>query len=642
MKAEDLDLSLLLGSSNTPGKILTGRHARALLFESAAAYRLADELEATLGEDRAQGVLARFGYQSGYGEATRLRELLDWDSEFEWVRASARALTLNGVADARYVSLEVDRAQQVVRAEVEALDSFEAEERKQFLGTSERPQCHRLAGYLTGYVSACLGRSVFFVEVCCAAERDDARRCSFQGLSAGAWGARSAQLRKLYERDSVAAQLEANEQRLLEQSVRLREQEAELATRRELAEASRLKSEFLANVSHELRTPLHSILGYVALLSTRVGPKLPPRHRSNLQRVQENAEHLLHLINSILDLSKIEAGELELSVERLDPRPLLKALLDDTRILLRDKPVEVVEGPGIAELPPLRVDPVRLKQCLTNLLGNAVKFTTQGTITLDAQRLPQEAPGNPELVALRVRDTGPGIPAVEQQRIFEPFRQQDGSASRAHDGTGLGLSIVRQLLSSMGGEVRLESAEGAGSTFSLVLPVAGAERQAPEPAPQDAPPTPHDPPALLVISLDPDFRRHAQTWLSSGDLPPVQIELAARHDEGVASARRTSFGAIVLDLRRAEEVGLAALRLIKEDPRTQQVPLVAVHDSLDSTPAFRAGADVVLDSCDRGRLLVALHQVLNGAAVRTRTFPRPRPLPSFVHVDTISRRGGTA
>ncbi|MEZ6188887.1 MAG: ATP-binding protein, partial [Planctomycetota bacterium] len=617
---------LLLASTPAPGRIAIGTRGRALLFDSGSIYRLADELESTLGEAAARGVLARFGYQSGYTEATQLRELLDWDSEHEWLRASAQMLSLSGVGQVGFSELASDRARGLFRAEVRAQNAFEAEEFKNRFGPVATPRCHRLTGYLTGYVSACLGRAVFFVETECAAHSDDVDTCSFLGLPVEEWGERGPELRKLYEQDSIAARLEANDRQLLEQAVQLREQEAELAARRELEEASRLKSEFLANVSHELRTPLNAILGYVDLLLERIGPKLPPAPRSGLESVHENAQHLLSLINSILDASKLAAGDLQLFLEPTDPRPLIAEVLEDMRPLLEQRPVEFVQGPGLESLGCLRLDPVRFKQCLVNLVGNAAKFTASGTITIDAERLP--VAGGPELVAIHVIDTGPGISRADQGAIFQPFRQADGSYTRSHGGTGLGLPIVRQLLAGMGGEVRLQSTPGAGSRFSLVLPAAPAPAAAPEPVAGQR--------RLLVIDDDPAFCELVRVWLSDETLPGLLRQLAVEYAQeaahGVALARRTQPDAVLLDLRLPHSDGREVLHVLKSDVRTQHIPVVVMSAREDVNETLREGAFAALDKAtDPGRLLPVLAACLQ-AEPASANFLRDQAPPSLCRV----------
>jgi PAS domain S-box-containing protein len=232
-----------------------------------------------------------------------------------------------------------------------------------------------------------------------------------------------------------------------------------------LREVDRLKSEFLANMSHELRTPLNSILGYTEVMLMGIDGEMDSEVHADIQAIYDNGQHLLHLINDILDLAKIEAGRLNLSFETLAIQPLIDEVVTNTNGLLlkRQKPVEFhVE---VAEnLPAARVDRLRLNQILSNLLSNAVKFTDQGCITL---RVFSED----DHICFAVEDSGIGISPADQERIFEQFRQADGSFKRRAEGTGLGLAITRHLVQMHGGTVVVRSQPGEGSTFTVRLPL---------------------------------------------------------------------------------------------------------------------------------------------------------------------------
>jgi signal transduction histidine kinase len=232
-----------------------------------------------------------------------------------------------------------------------------------------------------------------------------------------------------------------------------------------LKEVDRLKSEFLANMSHELRTPLNSILGYTEVMLMGIDGEMDSEVHADIQAIYDNGQHLLHLINDILDLAKIEAGRLNLSFETLAIQPLIDEVVTNTNGLLlkRQKPVEFhVE---VAEnLPAAMVDRLRLNQILSNLLSNAVKFTDQGCITLRAF-------SEDDHICFAVEDSGIGISPADQERIFEQFRQADGSFKRRAEGTGLGLAITRHLVQMHGGTVVVRSQPGEGSTFTVRLPL---------------------------------------------------------------------------------------------------------------------------------------------------------------------------
>ena len=237
---------------------------------------------------------------------------------------------------------------------------------------------------------------------------------------------------------------------------------------RELVIASQHKSQFLANMSHELRTPLNAILGYSELILDDIYGAAPPKMRDVLERVQTNGKHLLGLINDVLDLSKIEAGQLVLQLAPYSVKDMLRGVYVAVEPLASTKKIALkLDLPK--DLPAAKGDERRLSQVVLNLVGNAIKFTDAGEVTIAAHA----ANGS---VVVQVKDTGPGIAEADQQKIFEEFQQADNSSTRAKGGTGLGLAISRRIVALHGGRLWVESALGKGSTFSFTLPVT-VERQ---------------------------------------------------------------------------------------------------------------------------------------------------------------------
>jgi len=249
----------------------------------------------------------------------------------------------------------------------------------------------------------------------------------------------------------------------LEHKVAERTQEL-VTLNQQLDQANRLKSQFLANVSHEFRTPMNAIIGFTRLVMRKTEAQIPPLQHANLQKVLISAEHLLALINGLLDLSKIEAGRMEVYPVRFDLRELIQGTAATIEPMLKADRVSLVTEVS-DDLPPLFTDRDKLRQILMNLLSNAAKFTDEGVITVSAGL----ADG---ALRLRVSDTGIGMPAEALEYIFEEFRQVDMSSTRRHGGTGLGLAIVRRLARLLGGQVLAESELGKGSTFVLTLPLA--------------------------------------------------------------------------------------------------------------------------------------------------------------------------
>jgi signal transduction histidine kinase len=231
----------------------------------------------------------------------------------------------------------------------------------------------------------------------------------------------------------------------------------------ELEVAGQHKSQFLANMSHELRTPLNAILGYTELVLDNIYGDAPERMRSVLERVHSNGKHLLGLINDVLDLSKIEAGQLKLSLEDYSIRDVVHSVVSVVEPLAEEKHLALkVELPN--DLPVGHGDERRLTQVLLNLVGNAIKFTDTGEVVI------RGAASNGHYT-LSVQDTGPGISPSDQVKIFEEFQQADASMTKTKGGTGLGLSIARRIINLHGGRIWVSSAPGSGSTFFIDLPI---------------------------------------------------------------------------------------------------------------------------------------------------------------------------
>ncbi len=266
----------------------------------------------------------------------------------------------------------------------------------------------------------------------------------------------------------------ANELRQLNEGLedRIRQATAELEERNrrlewqshELEKASRLKSEFLANMSHELRTPINVILGYTSLMRERIYGALSEQQDEALAKVYNTSQHLLELINDILDLSKIEAGKMPLHVEPVALSEIVDELAETVAPMVRAKELDFHVNVG-AELPTVETDRTKLKQVLLNLVSNAIKFTHEGVVAVSAR------PAG-DVVRITVEDTGIGIKPENLESIFEDFRQIDQSHTREYGGTGLGLSITRKLLTLLGGTISVESTYGEGSKFVIDLPSA--------------------------------------------------------------------------------------------------------------------------------------------------------------------------
>jgi CheY-like chemotaxis protein/CHASE3 domain sensor protein len=396
---------------------------------------------------------------------------------------------------------------------------------------------------------------------------------------------------------------------------------AELEARaEELQRASRYKSEFLANMSHELRTPLNSSLILSKLLSDNAAGNLTPEQVTFAQTINSAGNDLLNLINDILDISKVEAGKLELLQEEVSFSRLLGSLTMTFKPLAEQKNLEFAVALA-PELPEFMVtDRQRLEQILKNLLSNAIKFTDGGRVSISI------APDGDGCVGFTVQDSGIGIAGAELQKIFDAFHQIDGTNSRRYGGTGLGLSISRDLAQLLGGAIRVSSVPGSGSTFILSMPLAWtaqaqAEQSAPAPsaaaAPSfvapaqpgfvQAPGNPATPASESVIPRFADDRERSADGQRSvlviedepgfaGILYDLAHEMGYRclvahgADEGERLAAEFQPDAVLLDMGLPDRPGLQLLQRLKENPRTRHIPVHVVSANDMSQAAMQLGA----------------------------------------------------
>ncbi|PTL80035.1 response regulator [Vitiosangium sp. GDMCC 1.1324] len=358
---------------------------------------------------------------------------------------------------------------------------------------------------------------------------------------------------------------------------------------REAEAAARLKSEFLANFSHEIRTPLNGIIGYCDLLMREEGSRLTAHGRRDLNVVKKNAQTLLALINDILDLSKIEAGRVEVVVERVDVQELAEECTATVKEYLKGKDVELRTDidPRVAYV---RTDALKLRQILLNLLSNAAKFTESGEVALTARAEGKEA-------VFIVEDTGIGIPQDQLSFIFEKFRQVDGSTTRKVGGTGLGLAIVRELSKVLGGGVEVQSTLGRGTTFTVRLvgilegETLGESRELDRPvAPQDvgtvlAPMVQGG--TVLVVDDDPLVQH-----LVSGQLGPAGFTVVTATDglEALKKARELRPHAIVLDIYLPRLDGWSVLSALKSEPDLARIPVIIISVEEQRARGFSLGA----------------------------------------------------
>jgi signal transduction histidine kinase/DNA-binding response OmpR family regulator len=372
-----------------------------------------------------------------------------------------------------------------------------------------------------------------------------------------------------------------------------------LRAKEEVERGSKFKDQFLSTMSHELRTPLNAVLGFSDLLADeRYGP-LNERQQRYVSHIHTGGKHLLSLISDILDLSKIEAGRMELAIESLRVETVFGEVLSAMRPLADKKSQEMsmsVEA-GLA----VRADSTRFKQVLMNLLGNAIKFTPNGGHIEVAARL------NKDRVRVEVRDNGPGIPPEEQKRIFEAFYRLRESGKKT-EGTGLGLAITHRLVELHGGELGLESQIGQGSCFHFCLPVAVGVREPPS-LKTDSDPRSALPHRILVIEDDRTAAQLIQSQLTSAGYETVVCD---RPQDALEIAVRLQPSAITLDIVMKPKNGWEILTQLKRDPRTTRIPMIVV--SIVDQPSMGAllGADEYLvKPVDKATLLAALERRVN-------------------------------
>ena len=373
---------------------------------------------------------------------------------------------------------------------------------------------------------------------------------------------------------------------------------------RQLEAADRHKSEFVANMSHELRTPLNAIIGYSEMLQEEAADLEAGRFTDDLGKINAAGKHLLELINAVLDLSKIEAGKMDLYLESFDVATLVHDIAAVIRPLA-DKNRNRLDVRVPDTIGAMHADLTKVRQALFNLLSNACKFTEDGTITLTGAR---ETTDDGDSLVFAVSDTGIGMTPEQLARLFEAFTQADAATTRRYGGTGLGLALSRRLCRLMGGDVTVESQEGRGSTFTVRLPahvtVAAEEPPAaPEPGAPAALPGAH---TVLVIDDEPAVRDLMQRFLTKEGF---HVVVAAGGEEGLRRARELRPDAITLDVMMPGLDGWAVLTALKADPATADIPVVMLTIVDDRNLGYTLGAaDYLTKPIERDRLVAVLER----------------------------------
>jgi signal transduction histidine kinase/DNA-binding response OmpR family regulator/HAMP domain-containing protein len=389
-------------------------------------------------------------------------------------------------------------------------------------------------------------------------------------------------------------------------------------------QATRTKSQFLANMSHELRTPLNAVIGITEMLEEDARDLGHDDFLEPLQRVSAAGKHLLKVINDILDLSKIEAGKMDLHVEAFALPPLIRDAVATVKPLA-EKNGNRIDVDCPADVGEMQADVTRVRQIVFNLLSNACKFTHQGVVAVAAHRL--SVHGTP-WIEIGVRDTGIGMTADQMDKLFSEFTQADSSTTRKFGGTGLGLAISRRFCQMMGGDIAVQSEPGQGSTFTVRLP---ADIRAYTTASQSAVDPPEDRDAggaafaeegadevannrILVIDDDPVVRDLMERFFTREGF---QVATAADGMEGLDRARTFSPSVITLDVLMPKMDGWSVLRALKADPALAAIPVLMVSIVDEKNKGFALGAsDFISKPIDRGQLRRLLAQCKGAAAGR--------------------------
>ncbi len=390
----------------------------------------------------------------------------------------------------------------------------------------------------------------------------------------------------------------------------LRQQNLELEEARELSEvANRTKSQFLANMSHELRTPLNAIIGYSEILQEDAADNGQEQLVPDLKKIEGAGRHLLGLINDILDLSKVEAGKMDVFVEDVD----ISLLLDEVTSIIT--PLVAKNGNRLDlrlgdNLGNMRTDRTKVKQCLLNILSNASKFTQNGKLTVEVLRLEKDR----RTIQITISDTGIGMSEEQLGRLFQAFSQADASTTKKFGGTGLGLAITRHFCRLLGGDISVASRVGEGSSFTIVIPDQVAERsEMPIDLTQESAPESADdgksPITVLVVDDDPASRDLLTTNLRREGYQTVQ---ARGGDEALELALKLRPDAITLDVLMPKTDGWAVLGALKANPELCDIPVIMVTVAPDRGIGLSLGAaEVMTKPVDRAELMSLLRNLLS-------------------------------
>lgn len=370
---------------------------------------------------------------------------------------------------------------------------------------------------------------------------------------------------------------------------------------KDLREVDKLKSQFLANMSHELRTPLNSIIGFSRVILKGIDGPVTDMQQQDLTAIYNSGQHLLGLINDILDLARIEAGKMELNFEEVHLSDMVNSVLATAKGLVKEKPIQLLAKipDGV---PAVRGDTMRVRQIFINLLSNASKFTDEGSITVEAKV--QKSPTGKLETVIHVTDTGPGISQEDQEKLFKAFSQVDGSATRKSGGSGLGLSICANLVQLHGGRIGVTSAEGRGSTFWFTLPLYH----------QPVSEIPTDKKVVLAIDDDPQVVSLYERYLNPQGYYVIPLTNPSQAKERILEIKPY---AVTLDIMMPKVDGWTLLTDLKSDPATREYPIIVCSILEQADKGFSLGAaDYLVKPILEEELVHALDRLNKDGSIR--------------------------